>query len=287
MTGYGRHELSSDRYHVTAELRSYNSRYLEVNVSVPPTLGELEQRVRQKIDGELARGRVEAHLRVVDADEAVEIEVNEPLARAYRRALEELAGATGQAVTLDHLLSVGGLLRERRPQDVEAVWAEAEAVVDAALAQLVAARQAEGESAAADVRAQLSQLTAELDLIQRDTATEEAAAGAMARAHDAAARARELLASDADDARVATALATLLARADINEELVRARGHLVAFEAALGEDSTGKHMEFLCQEILREVNTIAAKSADYGVAAAAVRAKGCLERMREHLRNVE
>ena len=286
MTGYGRHEQSSERYRISAELRSYNSRYLELNVSVPPALGELEQRIRQKLDANLARGRVEAQLRVAAAEAAVEVEVNGPLAAAYRRALWQLAEPLGQAVTVDHLLSVGGLLRECRPQDTEGVWEEAEPAVDTAMAQLLASRRVEGEAAEADVRSQLAQLTGELDTIQRDTAS-YADATATARARDAAARARELLTSDADDERVVAALASLLVRADINEELVRARGHLVALEAALTEDGTGKHMEFLCQEVLREVNTIASKSAAYGVAAAAVRAKGCLERMREQLRNVE
>lgn len=286
MTGYGRHELSSERYRITAELRSYNSRYLELSVSLPPTLGELEPRVRRKLDERLTRGRVEAHVLVADADSAVEVEVNEPLVVAYRRALQKLAGPLGQTVTIDHLLSVGALLRERRPQNAEVVWSEAELVVDGALAQLVAARRSEGETAEEDVIAQLAKLTAELDAIERDSAA-DADAIAGARTKGAAARARELLGSEADDERVVAALATLFVRSDINEELVRGRGHLVALQDALGKDGTGKHMEFLCQETLREVNTIASKSSSYSVAAAAVRAKGCLERMREQLRNVE
>jgi uncharacterized protein (TIGR00255 family) len=282
MTGFGRSELATAARRITTEVRSYNSRYLEISVNLPPWLGALEPKVRRVLEGRLARGRVEVFLRSAELEEQVTVEVNAPLMQGYRGALEQLAAAMGQQVTLDHLLAVGGLFREERTPDIELVWAAGEPVLEQALGQLLAARRAEGEATAADLQLHLAVVSDAVVAIAA-LAPEATVAAAAALGERAAA----VLDSARDDPRVVAALAVVLSKSDINEELVRARGHIAALQAAFEEGLGAKHMEFLCQEIQREINTIAAKSSAYEMSAAAVRAKGGLERMREQLRNVE
>jgi len=282
MTGFGRCELATEARRVTVEARSYNSRYLEVSVSLPQSLSAFEPKVRSQVTGRIARGRVEVFFNVAELHDVVTVELNDELVAGYRAALQELANKTGQQLTLDHLLAVGGLFRERRAQDLEIVWEDCTRALQVALDQLLRARQTEGAATAADLERHLAALSGELDAIAAWAPQSTADSTAELRQ-----RAADLLDSSRDDPRVVAALAVVLSRSDINEELVRIRGHVAALRTALDEHAGAKHMEFLCQELQREINTIAAKSSAYETSAAAVRAKGGLERMREQLRNVE
>jgi len=283
MTGFGRAEHVTPRWRIGVEIRSYNSRYLELILNVPAGFAELEARLRAAVSERVARGRVELSLALLDLTEAVQVNVDTAAARAYLGALRELAAMVdGGPVTLSHLLAAGGFLGEHREHRVEEVWSECRLPLEQALAQLEAARARDGAVTARD----LARLLA---LIEEEVGTIEAEAPAAAQRMHAsmAARVNELLAEPVDEGRMVAALAALLAKADINEELVRLRGHLAAFRHALDGGERAKQLEFISQEMMREVNTIAAKGTAYAMSAAAVRAKAEIERIREHLRNVE
>lgn len=283
MTGYGRAEHAGPRWRVGVEIKSYNSRFLEVSLNLPPGLAELEPRLRAAVGRRVARGRVELSLALREHTETARVTVDTAAARARLAALRELAALVGGApVTLGHLLAVGGFLGEPRAPDLEEAWQECQPPLEQAFAGFEAARARDGAVTAADVARLLTAIEAELAVIDAE------APAAAQRLHAAmAARMRELLAEPVDEGRLAAALAAVLAKTDVNEELVRLRGHLEAFRRALDAGERAKKLEFIGQEMMREVNTIAAKGSAYAMSAAAVRAKTAIERIREHLRNVE
>ena len=283
MTGFGRGEHAGAQRRITVEIKSYNSRYLEVNASVPPGFAELEPRLRAAVGARVARGRVELSLALLDLTDAVQVSVDTAAARAYLTALRELAAMVGGGpVTLSHLLACGGILGEQREHHVEEVWAECQLPLQQAFAQLEDARRDDGAVTAADVARLLAAIEQETGIIEQE------APRAAQRLHaTVAARVRELLAEPVDEGRMVVALAAVLTKADVNEELVRLRGHLGAFRQGVGAGERAKKLEFIGQEMMREVNTIAAKGTAYAMSAAAVRAKAAIERIREHLRNLE
>ena len=283
MTGFGRAEGVSAQRRITVEFKSYNSRYLELNVNLPPDLGELEPRVRGYVAERVTRGRVEVALTLVDLEGAVQVNVDAAAARAYWGALRELAGVVGtDQVRLSHLLAVGGFQRQASATDAEQVWTECQVPLEQAFAQFEEERRRDGAVTAADLARLVTAVEADLAVIEAE-APQVAERMRLAMAD----RMRELLAEPVDDGRVIAALAVVLAKTDLNEELVRLRGHLDAFRDALADGTRAKTMEFLSQEMMREINTVAAKGAAYSIGAAAVRAKDEIERMREHLRNLE
>ncbi len=282
MTGFGRAEHTTRKRRIAVEVKSYNSRYLEIQVGVPPGYAELEPRLRAEVAERVSRGRVELALTVADLADTVEVSADTAAARAYIGALRELSDvAGGGPVTLTNLLAVGGFLSERREPCVEEVWNDCRQPLEQAFARYDAACRRDGSVTAADLRRLLAQIASEVDRIETE------APRAARRQRDAlAARVQELLADAVDEERLVATLATLLARSDVNEELVRLRGHLEAFGDALAAGERAKKLEFISQEMMREANTLAAKGSAVSISAAAVRVKDAVERIREHLRNV-
>ena len=282
MTGFGRAEYATEARRISVELKSYNSRYLEIKVNVPPGYGELEPRLRALVAERVDRGRVELALSVADLADTVQVSVDTAAARAYLAALRELADvAGGGPVTLSNLLAVGGFLEERRERCVEQVWSECARPLDEAFARFDAACRHDGSVTAADLRRLLAEVESEVQAIEAD-----APRAAQRQRDGLAARVQELLAGAVDEERLLAILATLLAKSDVNEELIRLRGHLGAFHAALAGSERAKKLEFISQEMMREANTVAAKGAAFSISAAAIRVKDAIERIREHLRNV-
>lgn len=282
MTGYGRVEQVTTVRRIAVELKSYNSRYLEVKVNVPPGYGALEPRLHTMVSERVARGRVELSLAIADLSNQVRVAADTDAARAYLAALRELADVAGGApVTLSHLLAVGGFLHEQGEPCVEQAWSECRHPLAEVFAQFEATCDRDGAVTEADVRRLLTTVEREVDRI------EAAAPQAVQQMHEAVAeRAQALLAHGVDEGRLAAALAVVLVKSDVNEELIRLRGHVGAFRTALDGGERAKKLEFICQEMMREANTVAAKGAAYSISAAAVRVKDAIERIREHLRNV-
>ena len=282
MTGFGRAEHATERWRISVELKSYNSRYLEIQVNVPPRYGELESRLHTLVAERVSRGRVELALSVVDLADAVQVSADTAAARAYLGALRELSDvAGGGPVTLSNLLAVGGFLSERREVCAERVWSDCRQPLEEAFARFDDSCRRDGSVTEADLQRLLADVQRETDLIEA-----EAPRAAQRRRDAIAARAQELLADAVDEERLIAALATLLAKSDVNEELTRLRGHLGAFRDALAGGERAKKLEFISQEMMREANTVAAKGAAFSISAAAVRVKDAVERIREHLRNV-
>jgi uncharacterized protein (TIGR00255 family) len=291
MTGYGAAEAADGR-RWWVEVRSTNHRFLEVVVRLPRELGALEERVRAAVAQRVRRGRVEVLVRDEGGVRAREAVVDTELARRYAQALDRLRQELGldEPVSLQSLLALPEVVRleEVRP-DPEAVWEELRPVLDQALEGLVGMRAAEGQRLAEDLRGRLVRLEAWVDLVARRA--EQLPAAYAERLRQRVGELLRGLQADQvpDEARLAMEVAAYADRCDVREELVRLRSHLREARALLeaAQGAVGRKLEFLLQEMQREVNTLGSKAADLEVSRAVVEMKSELEAIREQAQNLE
>jgi uncharacterized protein (TIGR00255 family) len=293
MTGFAAVTREDDRATIAVTIRALNHRYLDLQLRVPQSLAALETDVRALVGRRVARGRVELSLSVqLRQTPGVDVEFNEDFGRALDKALDQARArglVTGQLTPGDLLrLPQAISIRERQPDDNEeargAVGAQAHRTVEQALIDLDSMRSREGESLRGDLD---SRRTAVADLVERiAVAADEGRAAMELRVTE---RVRELRTElQADEAAVAQEIVRMAARSDISEELERFRGH-VAHWVTLADsvEPCGRKLDFLLQEMNREVNTMGSKADGLRVSELIISAKAELEKMREQVQNVE
>jgi uncharacterized protein (TIGR00255 family) len=290
MTGYGRGEAARGGFKVTVEVSSVNRKQSELQLSLPRELEPLDARVRDAINRRVARGRVTARVWVHAADEAWRgrVHLNAALARAYATELNKLARALRlpAPVTMDTLLRVPGVVRTEDPEtDAAALAPLLEASLEKALAALLKTREAEGRHLARD-------LTARIKAMRRLVASIRRRAPQVARDYQRQLleriRAAGLEGLRADDERVVKEVVFFADRADISEELTRLESHFAQFDQALqAREPVGRLLDFLAQEMGREINTLGSKANDATISRAVVLLKTELEKFREQAQNVE
>ena len=289
MTGYGEASGRNARRTVTVALKAVNHRFLDVQLRLSDELRASEAALRELLARELVRGRIEARVEVRAAGQRESaVVVDGELVRAVHAAVRELldAGVLTGGLTAGDLLRMPSALRVASAAEG---WDEADeelllGTAAAAVAQLTAGREAEGAGLAAALEERVAALDATVALLEalRGPALEESAA-ALRR------RVAELLGGQPlDEARVAQEVALLADRGDVSEELDRLRSHLVHFRTVAAEaGATGKRLDFLTQEILRELNTLGAKCRNAAMVRAVLEAKALCEQLREQVQNVE
>ena len=290
MTGFGRAAAQADAAEATVELRSVNNRFCDVSVRLPRSLAEREADVQARVKAAFARGRIAVQVQLErQAGEALPVRVDEDAARAYARLLGRLGQAAGidEPVRLEHLLRFGDVFTtpdEDADAADEAAWQAVEQALDGAIRALRAMRRQEGEALRADLHARADAL--EAALVRVEARAPERVEAARQKLHD---RLRELLGrADLDEGRLELEIALLADKLDVTEECVRLRSHLALFRDALAlEEPVGRKLNFLTQEMGREVNTIGSKAGDAGIAHLAVEMKEELEKVREQVQNVE
>ncbi|MCC6965527.1 MAG: YicC family protein [Nitrospira sp.] len=288
MTGYGKKDGTSQQATVTVEIRSVNHRFLEVAVRVPRSLAQLEDAVRKAVQQRCLRGRVDVSVSIQAAGGSLKtIHIDQALAKQYHAALKKLQKTLGLRGAVDLSMVAGfrdivSLTDE--PVDTEHLGKTVIRVLGGALTDLEKMRKREGEALATD-------LAVHLDAIREAQSVVAKKAPDLAKIafHRMKARIETLLQSELPDpARLQQELAVYADRSDISEELVRLESHMVQFDQTLrSQESVGKTLEFLLQEMGREVNTIGSKASDAEIAALVVRMKAELEKLREQVQNVE
>ena len=293
MTGFGRAEARGDAVVVAIEARSVNHRHLDVALRLPRALAALELDARRAIAARLERGRVDVTVQVtaVAGQPTQRVVTDLALARLYVAHARALAialveeGVRGE-VPLTWVLERPGVVRveDAEPADETVGWPLLEQALGRALDELVARRTAEGQRLAEELRS----LHGELGGIV-ETMAARAPIGAQRREERLRERLRALLGGVAiDEARILTEAAVWADKADIAEELTRLRAHLAELALVLDKGGpVGRVLEFLLQELGREVNTVASKADDLELSQAALAAKGVLEKMREQVQNLE
>ncbi|MDR3304000.1 MAG: YicC family protein [Treponema sp.] len=296
MTGYAFREEQDEAYTVSVEIKGYNTRYLETSCYLPPRLSALETRIRSVIAATCKRGKIDVVIRFKEQDTALSIVVNKTAVSAYAKALEEIVAVSGDLFTQDKLsptlfLSLEGILEIGKERNDERVWHRLEPVLVAALEQFDAERAREGIRTEADISCHVKTIEDAVTTISACAPTLETSIR-----ENIKSRFKELL-EDAgsaglgntiDENRILAETAVMLMKYTIREELSRLATHLVEFRAeAERNPSPGKKLDFLCQEINREINTIGSKTPILEVSRAVVNMKDALENIREQLRNIE
>ena len=290
MTGFGRAEASGESIAVTVEARSVNHRHLDVALRLPRALAALELDARRLVQSRLERGRVEVTVQLTPLGGAAaqRVQVDGALAREYvarARALAMELGLEG-APNLTWVLDRPGVVRLEEPEPVEpaAPWPLLAEALGRALDELVARRTAEGERLVEALRTLHAELTTMVDVVAA-----RGPAAAARREDRLRERLRALLAETAiDEARIVTEAAIWADKSDVTEELARLRAHLAELTLLLDKGGpVGRPLDFLIQELNREVNTVASKADDLEMSQAALTAKGVLEKIREQVQNLE
>ncbi|HCF58674.1 MAG TPA: YicC family protein [Myxococcales bacterium] len=288
MTGFGAGKASAGGGEVSIEIRSVNHKYAEVKTRLPAELAPLEAELAKRIKERLQRGAIEVSIRRSSTGRSVLMpRVDIELAREYVAALAEL----GRQLSLERNLGLAELAQvegvvslETRPIDLEAARQALSSAVDQALESLVAMREREGAALAEDMLARLAVVRARAARIGE--LAPQSVEQYRARLEQRIAELSRGI--QIDPQRLAQEVALFADRVDIAEELTRLASHLDQFERLVqGSGPTGRRMDFVVQELNREVNTIGSKSQSAEVAQLVVELKAEIERIREQVQNVE
>ncbi|MGZ8382883.1 MAG: YicC/YloC family endoribonuclease [Nitrospira sp.] len=288
MTGYGKKDDTSKQAGVTVEIRSVNHRFLEVSVRVPRSLAQLEDQIRKAVQQHCLRGRVDVSVSVHNNGNGLKtVEIDQALAKQYHAALKKLQKTLGMRGALD--ISVLAGFRDivslsDQPGDADQVSKTVLRVLGGAVTDLDRMRRREGEALAKDLAIHLEAIrTAKTAVAKKAPVLAQEAFDRMKT------RVQTLLQGEVpDQARLLQELAVYADRSDLSEELVRLESHMLQFDQTLrSKESVGKTLEFILQEMGREVNTIGSKANDADIAALVVRMKAELEKLREQVQNVE
>lgn len=285
MTGFGSARVTTERFSVELHIRSLNGRYLDIQLSCPPMLYPLEAQLKRRIGEQARRGKIE--LQVHLAGTAPVAGFDRERARAVAAELRALADELGleQGPSLCDVLRIEGVVHPQEPTfDVNQVQPPVVEALELAIERWNASRREEGRATILDLRRHLDRLRAVHATFVARAAELERTLWRQARR-----RFHDLLGPDvADEARIYQEVAALLVRYSTQEEVARFGAHLEHFGRAIDSGEGGaKRLDFLCQELNREINTTAGKTVFLDVQDAAVEGKDAVEAMREQLRNLE
>ena len=285
MTCYAYKESLNDKITASVEIKGYNSRFLDLSIYLPSWLSSLEMRVREKSSTRFVRGKLDVGIKIKEEDPNIIVTLNENAAYVYHKAIRGLAKTLSikENPSLSMILHMDGVLETETKRDPEKYWTLIEPVLLSAIDQAEAERVREGEHTAKDILSHIAILKECIKTVSSFVPEVEAAIKENLRSRFA-----ELVGDKIDENRVLTETAVLLMKYTISEELSRLSAHLEEFVLETERNpSPGKKLDFLSQEINREINTIGSKTPMLEVSRAVVEMKNALENIREQLRNVE
>ncbi len=288
MTGYGRYEAIVGTKNITVEIKSVNHRFSDYNIKVPRQYGYLEERLRRLLSEKISRGKVDVFVGMEACGEADKIiSVNKELAENYISALKELRDSFGlkDDITVSRVAEFPDVFRsEPKREDEEQLWLDVKSVTEQALDAFIAMREREGGRIEADLKTRVEYMKTLVAAIEERSPETVAEYREKLRA-----KLEELLGEHGyDEARVLTEAAIFADKIAVNEETVRLGSHFEEFEEIIASDEpAGRRLDFLIQEINREVNTIGSKASDLEIAKVVVTLKGEIEKLREQIQNIE
>ncbi len=288
MTGYGKGEAQQDDITVTVEIKTVNHRHIDISVKLPRTFLSLENGVRKQIGKVLGRGKVDVYVNYELSTEAQAVPVlNRELASAYHKLFSGMA----KEFELQDPVSIGHIINQRDVVQIEeseideaTLGACLSRATEIALEQLLTMRRAEGEETQLDMESRL--LSAEQLLTQVVTRAPQVPIEWQVKLTERLTRIQQGV--EFDPQRVAQEIAVFTDRCDINEEIARFKSHLIQFRALFNnKEPVGRRMDFLLQELNREVNTMGSKSNDAELTMSVVALKAEFEKIREQVQNIE
>lgn len=288
MTGYGHGETDQNGTKFSVELNSVNRKQSDIVINLPRDLTELEPRIRQTINESISRGRTNVVVTYHNGSAtARKLALDTELARSYHEAMRDLQkelNAPGE-ITIGAILQAPGVMRAPEETiDSGRAWPTVERALQAALAELIKMREREGKHLAKDLIRRLKAMRKQIKEIRtlHPDVVKKYRAALLERIQKAG------LPIASDDERLVKEISFFADRADVSEELTRVESHLAQFAHHLRKNEpVGRTLEFITQEIFRELNTLGAKANDAGISQRVVGCKSELEKIREQIQNLE
>lgn len=286
MTGYSYNEELGENYSVSVEIKSVNSRFLDLSINLPSFLGRLESKFKELITSKIQRGKIDVFIRIKENNVPVTISVDEKMAKSYFDAISKVANTIGQTekdIPLSLIISQEGVLTSQKEIDIDYYWNLILPIFEKAFEDFVVDRKREGENLKNDLLFQLDKIQKASEIFSEwQPKMENAFKESILKKFN------ELLADKVDEQRVMTEVAALMVKYTINEEIVRLKSHINALTKEIEENPIpGKRIDFICQEMNREINTIGSKNQFIEIAQEVINAKDALENIREQSKNIE
>ncbi|MGJ0847734.1 TIGR00255 family protein [Tissierella praeacuta DSM 18095] len=289
MTGFGRGESSNEVYNFKVEIKAVNHRYNDIVVKMPRHISYLEENVKKIIKTEINRGKIDVYINLDYINEsAIDIKVDIPLAKSYKDVLEKLSEELEleENIRLFNILGLSEIIKtERKELDEDIAWTCLKEALNMALRDIMNMKVVEGEELKNDMISKLDRIeTIVLEIEERSPLVVLEYKGKLRE------RIGELLDKDIniDEDRIASEVAIFADKSNINEEIVRLKSHVKQFLSILNEkDAIGRKLDFLIQEMNREINTIGSKANDMLISQNVVEIKSELEKIREQVQNIE
>jgi len=290
MTGFGRGEFVDDDYRFIVEIKAVNHRYNEISIRMPKTFGSLEDKIRRAVAGVLVRGRIDIFITADEYGQSKKtVRIDKELAIAYHKALKDLGDLLAIPVNenINNIARYPDVLRvEEVADDVSLLWPKMSQAIDDAVNNLMAMRLAEGANIQKDMLARIDKIGEYILFVEgrAPQIAEEYREKLFSRMRDLL----SAVGAEPDESRLLQEAALFADRTSITEELVRLGSHLLQLrETLLADDSVGRKLDFIIQEVNRETNTIGSKANDSAVANMVLEIKSEIEKVREQIQNIE
>jgi len=289
MTAYGYGEFQNENYLMTMELKSYNNRYLEIGFFAPPYLSAYEATASETIKAHAQRGHIDLSVKVKNLRSNIDVSVDEQAVRAYLSAIRSIGDMAREEgipvnVNMTDILSQDGVLSSIRTDGIESYREGLDFCMQAVMSQFDEAKAREGQATCADLTTKIDAIDKSLSVVKANVSKLESLIRT-----NLTDRIHEMLGDqNYDENRILTEVAVMLNRYTVNEEVVRLTAHIKEFRNLLrSPEPVGKRLDFLSQEMNREINTIGSKSQMVEVNFEVVNMKDALENIREQIRNIE
>ena len=288
MTGFGRAKCEYEGREYNVEIKSVNHKYSDVSIKIPRQISYLEEKVRKEILTKVSRGKIDVFITLQDySEKGKNIKINKELAKVYISQLRELAEETGITADIDviDISKFPEVLNISNQDNEEIYWDELRGVLDTALDNFVAMRETEGNKICDDLKVRMERIKEKVSKISSYSAglVEEYIVKLNARV-------KELMSTDViDENRLAQEIVIFSDKSSIQEELTRLDSHISQFLDLLsnGNSPVGKKLDFIIQEMNREINTTGSKSNNIEISRIVIDVKSELEKIREQIQNIE
>ncbi|MEE0946383.1 MAG: YicC/YloC family endoribonuclease [Acutalibacteraceae bacterium] len=288
MTGYGRAQVQSEAFDITAEIKAVNHRYFELSVKVPRGYSFLEEKISSFLKKKISRGKIEVYVSIVNLGESdTVIEINNEYMDAYMNALKQLCAdynLQGDFPVMSFAQNPDVFKISKKQVDEEQVTDEVLAVLDIAVNNFISMRKLEGQRLCEDVVSRISTIENYVSFVE-----EKSPESVKLYRERLEAKIKEVIGDvQIDEQRILTEAAIFADKIAVAEETVRLRSHLKQVVELLGKDEPiGRKLDFIVQEMNREANTTGSKSQDIDITNAVVEIKAEIEKIREQIQNLE
>ncbi|MBL7007271.1 MAG: YicC family protein [Spirochaetia bacterium] len=285
MTGYGNSEYQNELFRVSVEIKSYNNRYLDIQVNSPSYLSVFEQEIKNLIKAQVTRGRIDVNIHIKQFESNLDIIVDKQVVSKLLTAYKTIAEIAGldENPALSHFLGNEDAIKLVKNIDAEIYHQAVIEQIQSAMEPFCQTREHDGQMTFEDIIRNLHKFEQSFAIVCEQADSLEA------KLHDnLTERFQQLLGDGYDEGRILQEVGVMLNKYTVNEEIQRIRSHLNQFKGVMEKEAAaGKKLDFICQELNREINTTASKSVIAEINQAVVLMKDSLENIREQLRNIE